>query len=271
MSEAIDQVLERLPASTKVAPAVFESLDKQIRDGFELNALQRETVLGAAKFFIEQGQAPAPLEAFFSYAYTELTEDAKTSEEGKKQLANLVRVLKSNGAVASGVARLAQEVVQKREKRRSDLTRFLQSVANSEAGREQAKKDKPREPAKVFVRKMQAARMGVGDNPMPNYNLAVTIAEDAVTAYPNTPLVLFEAAGCYQILADKGKDLATTERYVHLRQAFTLYQRCYECLTTEPYVKLKGEYDKWRSGTANLIVRIQKELERLQELQEKQK
>jgi hypothetical protein len=102
---------------------------------------------------------------------------------------------------------------------------------------------------------------------MPNLNLAVLIAEEAIDAYPTNPLVLFEAAGCYQLLAEKTPKLSSTERYVNLRQAHALYQRCYDCLTSLPYSKLKGEYDKWRSGTASLIVKIHRELEKLQEKQ----
>src|SRR5262249_9814433 len=124
-----------------------------------------------------------------------------------------------------------------------------------------------REPARAYVRKMQEARLGIGANPMPNLNLAVQLAEEATDAYPNTPLILFEAAGCYQLLADKSPQLSPTERYVYLRQAHTLYQRCYECLTAHPYSNLKGEYDKWRAGTAALIVKIHQDLEKLQERQ----
>jgi hypothetical protein len=269
MNEEVNAILSRLPADKKINVAVCEALDKIIREGGEINQLQRDTIFNVVKSCVEHNTSPpALLESFCAYAYTEWTEEAKTSEEEKKNLAGLVKLLKASPPVATSVAKLAHDVVQKREARRQQLKRLAEAMINSAGATVSGKRDRAAsDPPKVYVRKMQQARLGVGGQQMPNINLAVQLAEEAIDAYPNTPLVLFEAAGCYQLHAEKSTHLSPTERYVSLRQAHTLYQRCYDCLTTQPYANLKGEYDKWRSGTAALLVKIHKELESLGEKQ----
>src|SRR5438132_4710590 len=197
MSEEVNAILTRLPADRRINLAVCEALDKVIRDGGEINQLQRDTIFGVVKSCMEgNASPPALLESFCAYAYTEWTEEAKTSEDEKKNLAGLVRLLKTNAPVATSVAKLAQDVVQKREARRQQLKRLAEAMINSAAAAVSSKRDRANDPPKVYVRKMQEARLGVGGKQMANINLAVQLAEEAIDAYPNTPLVLFEAAGC---------------------------------------------------------------------------
>jgi hypothetical protein len=115
---------------------------------------------------------------------------------------------------------------------------------------------------------MQAARHGGGDNGMANLDLAAQYADEAVEAYPNYPKILFEAAGCHQLASEKGTHLSLTDRYVHMKQAYSLYQQCLTILAGEPYVKLKGEYDVWRKGITELIPRVQQKLAYLEEKQQ---
>ncbi len=269
MSDELKPVLTQFPDDKRIDPVVCEALDKMIRDGSDLNQIQREAVLSVVQSCIDMSLAPPPaLESFFAHVYTEWSEEAKASDDGKRRLTGLVRLLKANGAAAQSVARLVQEVTQKREARRQDMLRLAEHMAASvDAPQQRGKKEQARPPAKVYVRRMQTARMGVGDQPVANLNLAVTIADEAVEAYPSTPMVLLEAAGCHQILAEKGQKLSSTERYVHLREASTLYQRCYDVVTGKPYSELKGDYERMRNDLPPLIVKIQKELDKLEEKQ----
>jgi hypothetical protein len=148
------------------------------------------------------------------------------------------------------------------------MARLAASAVDTVSERVRRQAGEAHDPPNVYVKKMQGARLGGGDNGMANLDLAAQYAEEAVEAYPNSPKVLFEAAGCHQMLADKGRHLSVTDRYVHMKQAYTLYQQCLALLASQPYVTLKGEYDVWRKGITELIPRVQKKLEVLEEKQQ---
>ena len=268
MAGDIREFLSRLPAAKKIDQASLEFLDKEIRNGADLNQLQRETVVGIVQHSIEHNDfAPPPFESLVTLVYLEWNEEAKRSEAAKPKLVELVRKLKAQPQLAAMVAQLAQKVHQEREARRKREMERLAAVAESagQSTNNSRKSGAPIDPPKVMVRRMQEARRGGGDNSMANMDLAAQFADEAVEAYPNSPLVLFEAAGCHQMAAEKGTHRTFMDRYVHMKQAFSLYQQCLTILAVEPYVKLKGEYDGWRKGIAELLPKIQEKLAYLEE------
>jgi hypothetical protein len=267
MAGDIREFLARLPAAKRVDQATCEFLDKEIRNGAELNQLQREILLGVVQHAVEQNDfPPPPYESLVTHVYLEWNEEAKRSEEGKPKLIELVRKLKAQPNLAAAVAQLAQKVHQEREtRRRRELERLAAAAESAGQATNSARKGGAADPPKVMVRRMQEARHGGGENAMANLDLAAQYADEAVEAYPGVPLVLFEAAGCHQLAAEKGTHHSLMDRYVHMKQAFSLYQQCLTILAVEPYVKLKGEYDGWRKGIAELLPRIQKKLEALEE------
>src|SRR5205823_1057026 len=168
--------------------------------------------------------------------------------------------------LASGVAQLAQKVHQEREaRRRRELERLAAAAASAGQTSADARKGGQADSPKAMVRRMQEARHGGGDNAMANLDLAAQYADEAAEAYPGIPLVLFEAAGCHQLAAEKGTHHSLMDRYVHMKQAYSLYQQCLTILAAEPYVKLKGEYDGWRKGIAAILPKIQEKLAFLEE------
>jgi hypothetical protein len=268
MAGDIGEFLSRLPASKKLDQATCEFLDREIRNGADLNLLQRDSVLGIVQHCLEQNEfPPPPFESLITYVYLEWNDEAKRSEEAKPRLIELVKKLKAQPQLASTVAQLAQKVHQERETRRRRELERLAAAAES-AGQSANSLRKPggeMDPPKVMVRRMQEARHGGGENSMANLDLAAQYAEEAVEAYPGSPLVLFEAAGCHQLAAEKGTHLSLMDRYVHMKQAYSLYQQCLGILAVEPYVKLKGEYDGWRKGIAEILPKIQEKLAVLEE------
>jgi hypothetical protein len=265
----IQNFLDRLPESLRINWDTSEFLNKEIRKGTDLNALQRENLFGIVRWCIEQKVVPpTPLESYFAYTYQDWSEAAKQSDEIKKPLTELVRLIKGTPEVTARVGQGVQQMLQERENRRREHARVLAAMAHTnDAPRDNNSASQQAEPPNVLLRKIQSARLGIGENPVANLDLAAQLADEAVEAYPNSPKLLMEAAGCHQILAEKGKGIHPLERYVQMRQAFTLYQRCYDCLASGAYGKLKGDYDKWRSGLAALIVKIQEELQVLEEKQ----
>jgi hypothetical protein len=269
MAGDIREFLSRLPANKKVDQTTCEFFDKEIRNGADLNQLQREILLDIVKHCVEQNDfPPPPYESLLTYVYLEWNEEAKRSEEAKPKLVELVRKLKTQPQIASTVAQLAQKVHQEREtRRRRDLER-LAAVAESagQPANNSARAGGQMDPPKVMVRRMQEARRGSGgDNAMANMDLAAQYADEAVEAYPGSPMVLFEAAGCHQLAAEKGTHRSFMDRYVHMKQAFSLYQQCLTILAVEPYVKLKGEYDAWRKGIAAILPKVQEKMAFLEE------
>jgi hypothetical protein len=267
MHGTIEEILQRLPPEQHLNKEICEFFDKEIRKGSELNQVQKQGVLDMVQFCMQHDmQLPPPFESLWAFVYLEWTEEAKTSEEAKKNLAILVQRLKANPATANLVAQTAQRIQKEREVRRQEMAR-LAAVAESKSASPLASKRGALDPPNVYIAKMQAARLGVGENPMVNLELAAQLAEDAVDAYPSSPKLLFEAAGCHQLLAQKGTQHSTMDRYVHLKEAHSLYQRCLTILSNQPYATLKGEYDQWRKGLAELLVKVQKELEILEQQQ----
>lgn len=269
MAGDIKTIFARLPADKRLNQATCEFLDQEIRKGSEFNLLQRESILSAVQCCIDAGTAPPPqLESFFAYAYNFWTEEMKQSEEAKGRLAALVRVVKAEPAVANRVAEAAKHILQEREARhrRTEELAIIRSDEESPAARSRAN-EAQKEAPKVYVARMQAARHGKGDNTLANLDVACQHAEEAVDAYPNSPEVLFEAAGCHQLLAEKGTHHSSMNRYVHLRQAFALYEQCLLRLASPPYSRIKGTYDKWRKGLTELLTKLQQELAALQEQQ----
>ncbi len=272
MSSELGGVLSRLPADKRLSVEVCEFLDREIRRGVFLNQLQREGIVDLVQFCLEQGIAlPGPFDSFWAYVYQEWSDEAKTSEETKKRLLTLVQKLKANGAAAT-VAQTLQKVLKEREVRKQEMARLAAAMAESAGVVLRGAKQSAafREPPNVYLTRMQSARLGTGDNPTPNLELAVQLADEAIEAYPNFPKILFEAAGCHQLLAETGTLHSAMVRYVHMKEAFTLYQQCLTILSSPPYSKLKDEYDKWRKGLVELIGKVQKELAALQEQQDKQ-
>ncbi len=270
MNGDIDGILAHVPPDKRITQAVWEFIDRDIRSGADLNPLQKDSVWAIVHACLEKNLPPPALGiSFFAYCYHELAPEAGRSDEAKKRLAELVRLVKAHPQIASSVAQTAQHIIQEREQRKKDLARFLAAMAaegNSffTRGGDQRHKD----PANSFVFKMQAARHGYGENTMPNLDLAVQLAEEAVDAYPTNPKVLFEAAGCHYVLAaGKSKLHSLMIRYLHLKQAYSLYQQCLERLSVQPYSNLKGEYDVWRKGIVELLPRIHQELGVMEEKQ----
>lgn len=262
--------LERLPDKLRMGAETAEFLDREIRQGHDLNHLQRQSVFDLMRWCSENKVIPPPpLESLSAYAYQEWTDLAKVSEECKPHLAALVKLLKSTAEAAPKVLQTVQAMLKEREARRKDQVKVMEALASvSDAIHDAPKSDnKVIEAANVWVKRMQAARIGFGANAMQNLDLACTIADQAIDAHPNNPKVIFEAAGCHHLLATKGKGLQTLDRYVHMRQADTLYQKCLSLLTAVPYSKLKGEYDKWRSGLGQILIKVQEELKGLEERQ----
>lgn len=271
MSTDLAGVLSRLPPEQKLTLEVCEFLDKEIRRGNFLNALQRQGLVDIVRICLEQGAPlPPPFESFWAYVYQEWADEAKTSEEVKKRLAGLVQKLKANGTAGSVVQTL-QKILKERETRKQEMARLTAAMAESAGAvlRGAKQTNAVRDPPNVYVKRLQSARMGTGDNPTPNLELAVQLADEAVDAYPNFPMVLFEAAGCHQLHSERGTLHSVTVRYVHMKEAFTLYQQCLTVLSSPPYSKLKDGYDKWRKGLVELIGKVQKELAALQEQQDK--
>ncbi len=267
MSGDIHEFLSRLPAAKRVDQTTCEHLDKEIRAGADLNLLQREIVAGIVQFCVEQNALPpSPYESFLAVVYLEWSEEAKRSEEARPRLMEFVRKLKATPQVATAVGQLAQQVAREREARRQrERERLTAALDTSQQGASSARKDGTSDPPNIIVKKMQAARRGGRENDMANLDLAAQYAEEAVEAYPGSPMILFEAAGCHQLASEKGTHLTYMDRYVHMKQAYSLYQQCLIILAVEPYVKLKGQYDIWRKGITEIIPKIQRKLEMLEE------
>jgi hypothetical protein len=272
MAGDLREFLSRLPAIMRIDQTACEFLDKEIRAGADLNQLQRENLMRIVQHAVEQNMLPpSPYESFLAYVYLEWSDEAKRSEDVKPRLIELVKRLKATPPLAGAVNQLAQQVAQEREGRRKrDIEKLAaavggpttQETANTRRGGAGA------DPPNILVKRMQAARHGGGDNGMANLDLAAQYADEAVEAYPNYPKILFEAAGCHQLASEKGTHLSLTDRYVHMKQAYSLYQQCLTILAGEPYVKLKGEYDVWRKGITELIPRVQQKLAYLEEKQQ---
>jgi hypothetical protein len=270
MAGDIREFLSRLPASARIDQTTCEFLDKEIRHGADLNQLQRESLVAVVKHCVEQNDfPPPPYESLLTYIYLEWNEEAKRSEEAKPRLIELVKKLKAQPQLAATIAQLAKEVHNARETRRRRELERLAAVGETagQSTNSTGKSGAQVDPPKVMVRRMQEARRGGGSsaNSMANLDLAAQYAEEAVEAYPGSPLVLFEAAGCHQLAAEKGTHRSFMDRYVHMKQAYSLYQQCLTILASEPYVKLKGEYDGWRKGIAAILPKIQEKLAFLEE------
>ena len=260
--------LDRLPDPLKMTGETAEFLDREIRQGRDLNHMQRQNVFDLMRWCSEnKAIPPSPLESLSAYAYHEWTELAKTEESCKPHLAGLVKLLKSDAAAAPKVVQTVQAMLKERDNRRKEQAKAIEAMAAvSDAVHDGPKNEKKVvEAANIWIKRMQAARMGFGANAMQNLDLACTIADQAVEAHPNNPKVIFEAAGCHHLQATKGKGLQVLDRYVHMRQADTLYQKTLSILTAVPYSKLKGEYDKWRSGLGQILIKVQEELKGLEE------
>jgi hypothetical protein len=270
MSGDIREFLSKLPAAKRVDQNTCEFLDKEIRNGGELNLLQRDIIVGVVEFCVEQNLLlPSPYESFFAHVYGEWSEEARRSDAIKPRLVELVKRLKAAPQVASAVAQLAQQVAQRRQERhKAEMARLAAAAVDVVSERTKRGAAGAHDPPNAYVKKMQGARLGGGDNGMANLDLAAQYAEEAVEAYPNHPKVLFEAAGCHQLLSDRGKHLSVTDRYVHMKQAYTLYQQCLTVLANPPYVALKGECDIWRKGITELIPKVQEKLAVLEEKQQ---
>lgn len=271
MSEGLRELLEQLPGDRKLNQDTCDYLNKEIRRGAELNALQREELVGLVQMCLDKGKGlPPPFESFWAAVYLEWSEAAKTSDDVKRKLTKLVQTLKANGGLASTVSQTVQAIQKERAVRRETMAKLAAAMAESadrgplQTTRGGFASDTPN----AYVAKMQSARLGTGENPTPNLELAVQIADEAVDAYPNSPKVLFEAAGCHQLLAGTGKFHSPLVRFVHMKQAFSIYQQCLTILANQPYVTLK-DYDPWRKGLTELIAKVQKELAVLQEQQER--
>jgi len=271
MSEGLGELLAQLPGDKKLNQDTCDFLNKEIRRGVDLNLLQREELVGLVQFCLDKGQGlPPPFESFWAAVYLEWGEEAKTSDDVKRKLTKLVQTLKANPALANTVSQTVQAIQKERAARRDAMAKLAAAMLESAARNplQVSKAGAASETPKGYVTKMQSARLGMGENPTPNLELAVQIADEAVDTYPNSPLVLFEAAGCHQLLAETGKFHSPLVRFVHMKQAFTVYQQCLAVLANQPYVTLK-DYDSWRKGLTELIAKVQKELAVLQEQQER--
>jgi hypothetical protein len=268
MSGELKDLLDRIPAEKRLSVETCEFLDKEIRRGVDLNLLQRQGLRDIVQLSMDQGLSlPPPYESFFAYLYQEWSEEAKTSEEVKRTLIKLVQKLKANGALAGTVAQTVQHMLKERALRRQEMAKVAAMLAESSGitPLDAKQNNIAREPPNAYVKKMQSARLGRGEET--NLELAVQLAEEAAEAYPNSPKVLFEAAGCHQMLAEKGKFHSVTVRYVHMKEALTLFEQCMTLLTNRPYATLKGEYDTWRRGLVDLLAKVKQGLTVLQEQQ----
>jgi hypothetical protein len=268
MAGDIREFLSSLPPAKRVDEDTCTFLDREIRAGADFNLLQRNIVFGIVQHCVEQNVLPPPpYESFLAWVYLEWSEEAKQSEEARPKLVELVRRLKAQGPLASAVGQLAQQVGKERDARRKRELERLAAAAEAAAATTSARKPDgtAMDPPNVLVKKMQAARHGGGENAMANLDLAAQYAEEAVEAYPGSPMILFEAAGCHQLAAEKGTHLSLADRYVHMKQAYSLYQQCLALLAVKPYVDLKGQYDLWRKGITEIIPRVQQKLQVLEE------
>lgn len=269
MAGDIREFLSRLPAGKRLDQTTAEFLDREIRAGADLNQLQRDSVVAVLQFCLEQNVfPPTPYESLLAWVYLEWSEEARQSKQPRPELLELVRRLKAQPQLATAVAQLAQQVGKERDARRKrEMERLAAAAeATSHATSNTRKGSGPiADPPNVLVRKMQTARHGGGENAMANLDLAAQYAEEAVEAYPGSPMILFEAAGCHQLAAEKGTHLSVTDRYVHMKQAYALYQQCLAILAVKPYVELKGQYDVWRKGITEIIPRVQRKLQALEE------
>jgi hypothetical protein len=267
----VEAILDQVPEDRRITPTVWEFIDKDIRGGVDLNQVQRDSAWGIVRVLMEKKIAPPPLAiSMLANCFHELSAEAKTSEDAKRRLMELVKFIKADPKMASIVSQCAQLIVKERERRKQDLARAIAAMQNS-ANAVRASDGTRKDPPNIYLTKIQSARLGFGENPAPNLELAVQVADEAVEAYPNIPKILFEAAGCHQKLAEKGRYLSLTARYVHLKEAYTLYEQCLDRLLQQPYGNLHGEYDGWRKGLAELLPKIQENLTELQERQERQK
>ncbi len=273
MAGDIREFLSRLPANKRLDETTCEFLDREIRAGADLNQLQRDSVVGVVQHCLAQNVLPpAPYESLLAWVYLEWSEEARQTKQPRPELLELVRRLKAQSQLASAVAQLAQQVAKEREARRKRELERLAAAAESanQATSNTRKGGGPvADPPNVLVRKMQAARHGGGENAMANLDLAAQYADEAVEAYPGSPMILFEAAGCHQLAAEKGTHRSATDRYVHMKQAYALYQQCLKILAEKPYVDLKGQYDVWRKGITEIIPKVQRKLQTLEEKAEK--
>jgi hypothetical protein len=267
----LEAILNQVPEDRRITPTVWEYIDKDIRTGVDLNLVQRDSAWGIVRVLMEKKLPPPPLAvSLLAACFHELSAEAKTSEDAKRRLMELVKFIKADPKMASTVSQCAQHISKERERRKQELTKqiaAMQNASNALRASDGTKKDPPN----IYLTKIQSARLGFGENPAPNLELAIQIADEAVEAYPNIPKILFEAAGCHQKLAEKGRYLSLTARYVHLKEAYTLYEQCLDRLLAHPYGNLHGEYDGWRKGISDLLPRIQENLSDLQERQERQK
>src|SRR5262249_13681713 len=159
----IRELLSRLPAAKKIDQAACEHLDKEIRNGVDLNTLQREMVYGVVQFCLEQNELPPPpYESFLAFTYIEWTDEARRSEEAKPRLLDFVRRLKAAPPLASAVGQLAQKVAQEREGRRKRERERLAAVLEAGPSANSLRKGGFADPPNVLVKKMQQARHGGG-------------------------------------------------------------------------------------------------------------
>jgi hypothetical protein len=268
MSSELGEVLARLPSGKKLTQEECEFLNKEIRRGIALNLFQREGVFAIVQACLEHGlRLSAPYESFWAFVYQEWCSEASGSEEAQKKLAKLVQAIAADAALAPLVARTARQIEKERAARRQETAEAKAAPVESAANPARVVKAETgaRQTPNAYVKLMQSARLGLGDSLTPNLELAVKYADEAVAAFPNAPKVLFEAGGCHQLLAEKGTLHSAAKRYVHMKRAAELYQQCLTLLANEPYVTLKGEYDQWRKGLSELIVKVQKELAALGE------
>jgi hypothetical protein len=269
MAGDIREFLSRLPPGKRLDETTCEFLDREIRSGADLNQLQRDSIAGVIQHCLAQNVwPPAPYESFLACAYLDWSEEAKQSKQPRPELLELVKRLKAQPQLASPVAQLAQQVARERDARRKrEMERLAAALESAQQTAASARKGGGAavDPPNVMVKKMQATRHGGGENAMANLDLASQYADEAVEAYPGSPMILFEAAGCHQLAAEKGTHLSVTDRYVHMKQAYALYQQCLKLLAEKPYVDLKGQYDTWRKGITEIIPKVQRKLQVLEE------
>ncbi|MCI0458465.1 MAG: hypothetical protein L0Z62_15990 [Gemmataceae bacterium] len=273
MAGDMREFLSSLPASKRIDQTTCEFLDREIRNGADLNQLQRDSLAGVIQHCLAQNvMPPAPYESFLACIYLDWSEEARQTKQPRPELLELVKRLKAQPPLASAVAQLAQQVMKEREARRKrEMERLAAAAEAAQQAMSNARKGSgpAADPPNVMVRKMQEARHGGDESGMGNLDLAAQYAEEAVEAYPGSPMILFEAAGCHQLAAEKGTHLSATDRYVHMKQAYALYQQCLKILAEKPYVDLKGQYDIWRKGITEIIPKVQRKLQQLEEKAEK--
>src|SRR5262245_55381847 len=167
MAGDIQEFLSRLPPTRRVNEDTCAFLDKEIRTGADLNLLQRDIVFGIVQHCIEQNTLPPPpYESFLAWVYLDWSEEAKQSEQARPKLVDLVRRLKAQGPLASAVGQLAQQVGKERDARRKrELERLAAAVEAAATASSTRKSDgAAKDPPNVVVKKMQAARLGGGEN-----------------------------------------------------------------------------------------------------------